>query len=82
MGRWLGTVAILFLLVVVGRPSPPGMRQGAEAGAARADVPGAVGKLGERLPDFELRQLDGTPLRLVDLRGHRVLLTFERSLDW
>jgi peroxiredoxin len=38
--------------------------------------------VGERLPDFELLDLEGEPVRLSDLRGHRVLLTFERSLDW
>ena len=40
------------------------------------------GRTGEVLPDFTLRDLDGVPVRLSDLRDQRVLLTFERSVDW
>ena len=60
----------------------PGLQQGFEPGKVRADDPDAVGRVGEVLPDFELRDLQGVPVRLSDFRGHRVLLTFERSLDW
>lgn len=35
--------------------------------------------LGERC---ELLDVDGAPLDLSDLRGHRGLITFERSRDW
>jgi cytochrome oxidase Cu insertion factor (SCO1/SenC/PrrC family) len=83
IGRWLATAAIgALLLVAVALPGLPGMGQGVEPGAVRADVADAVGRVGERLPDFELLDLEGEPVRLSDLRGHRVLLTFERSLDW
>ena len=48
----------------------------------RNDVPGAVGRVGERLPEFVLPDLAGDKVRLADFRGRRVLLTFERSVDW
>ncbi len=83
MARLLGSLVLLLLLALaVGLPRVPMFRQGAEEGVARADVAGAVGTVGERLPDFTLHTLDGARLRLEDLRGHRVLLAFERSLDW
>lgn len=47
----------------------------------RADVESAIA-LGQRLPDVELRDLDGRRVTREDLLGHRVLLTFERSVDW
>jgi cytochrome oxidase Cu insertion factor (SCO1/SenC/PrrC family) len=50
--------------------------------AARADAPDAVPQVGEPMPDFTLPDLDGVPVTLSDLRGHRVLITFERSVDW
>jgi hypothetical protein len=83
MLRWLATatIAVLFALVVM-LPRTDLGRRGTEA-HARADVDGAVGAVGERLPDITWLDLDtGSPLRLADLRGQRVVLTFERSVDW
>ncbi|NNL67847.1 MAG: redoxin domain-containing protein [Myxococcales bacterium] len=57
------------------------MQRGSEA-AVRSEVEGAAGRLGEPLPDFTLPDLDGDAVTLSQLRGHRVLLTFERSVDW
>jgi peroxiredoxin len=34
------------------------------------------------MPDFALADLAGDIVRLADLRGHPVLITFERSFDW
>jgi peroxiredoxin len=48
----------------------------------RAEAEGAVARIGQPLPVLSLTDLDGAPLRLADLRGHRVLITFERSVDW
>jgi hypothetical protein len=48
----------------------------------RADVAGAVGEPGERLPELALESLDGEPIVLADFRGHPLLVTFERSVDW
>ncbi len=38
--------------------------------------------IGNRLPPLELVGLDGQIYSREDLEGHRVLLTFERSVDW
>lgn len=38
--------------------------------------------IGQRLPQLELVGLDGQIYSRADLEGHRVLLTFERSVDW
>ena len=83
MLRWLVTAAIAVLFAgVVMLPGTDLGRRGTEA-RARADVDGALGAIGERLPDVAWLDLDtGSPLRLSDLRGHRVVLTFERSVDW
>ena len=82
MLRWLATAAIAGLLLLdLALPSTPLGRRGNEA-TLRADVPGVVGAVGERLPDFTLSDLEGRPVRLADFRGRRVLLTFERSVDW
>jgi cytochrome oxidase Cu insertion factor (SCO1/SenC/PrrC family) len=80
--RWSATLAIGALLVLaVWLPDTSIGRRGSDP-ELRSDVPGAVGEVGRRLPDFTLPDLDGTPVTLSDLRGHRVLLTFERSVDW
>jgi cytochrome oxidase Cu insertion factor (SCO1/SenC/PrrC family) len=82
MWRVLATLGIVALLALdLALPAVPGMQRGREA-VARSEVPGAAGRVGERLPDFTLPDLDGVPVTLSDLRGHRVLLTFERSVDW
>jgi peroxiredoxin len=41
-----------------------------------------VVRIGQPLPDLALLDLDGRPMDLEALRGHRVLITFERSVDW
>jgi len=38
--------------------------------------------VGQRLPTLELVDFDGQSVTREDLLGHRVLLTFERSVDW
>jgi hypothetical protein len=56
-------------------------RRGSSDEALR-DVAGHSGEVGERLPELRLVNLAGRELRMSDLLGHRVLLTFERSVDW
>jgi hypothetical protein len=34
------------------------------------------------VPDLALRTLEGAPLSLAEFRGHPLLVTFERSVDW
>jgi cytochrome oxidase Cu insertion factor (SCO1/SenC/PrrC family) len=82
MLRWLATALIVALLVLVWLlPGTPLGRRGSDR-ALRADAPNAVPQVGAVLADFEMNDIDGSPFRLVDLRGKRVLITFERSLDW
>ncbi len=82
MLRWLATAAIALLFALsVALPWTGIGRRGNEA-AARAEVPGAAGVVGHPFPELELRDLEGEAVRLADLRGRRVLLTFERSVDW
>ena len=76
----LPLIALLLLLTAFVPQTDIG-RRGTEA-KVRADVEGAVGALGERLPPLSLETLDGRPLALADFRGHPLLVTFERSVDW
>lgn len=82
IGRWLATLAIVALLALdVVLPATPLGRRGDEA-TVRADVASAVLAPGDRWPEPELTDLEGRPIDWADLRGHRVLVTFERSVDW
>ena len=38
--------------------------------------------VGQSLPPLGLVDFDGQPVTREDLLGHRVLMTFERSVDW
>jgi hypothetical protein len=82
MLRWLATalIALLFILNIA-LPSTSIGRRGTED-RVRADVASAVGEIGKPLPEFELETLSGEIVRSSDLLGHRVLLIFERSVDW
>ena len=79
--RGLATVVLLGLFGLnLALPSTSIGRRGTEA-AARTDFETQV-VVGESLPEFELKGLDGRTYTREDLLGHRVLLTFERSVDW
>ena len=47
----------------------------------RADLTSEL-VIGQKLPALELVDFDGRVYNREDLQGHRVLLTFERSVDW
>jgi cytochrome oxidase Cu insertion factor (SCO1/SenC/PrrC family) len=47
----------------------------------RADITSKL-LVGQQLPELELIDLNGTAVTRDDLLGHRVLITFERSVDW
>ena len=82
MLRWLATAIIAALLVLVWLlPGTSMGRRGSES-ALRADAASAIPQVGDALPDFELNEIDGSQIHLADFRGKRVLITFERSLDW
>ena len=82
MGRWIATFALAALLALdLLLPHLPLARRGTER-AVRAHVPAASEWIGQKLPDFAFEDLDGRPAHTVDLRGHPLLLVFERSVDW
>ena len=82
MLRWLATAAIVALIALdVVLPRTPLGRRGPEM-RQRADVAGVTVRVGEPAPDLALRTLEGAPLSLAQFRGHPLLVTFERSVDW
>ncbi len=82
MLRVLATIAIVLLLGIdIALPYLPIAQRGNDS-SVRAEVSTAVGTPGELLPELALFDLDGRPLRLSDMRGHPLVITFERSVDW
>jgi hypothetical protein len=80
--RWLATVVIGLLLAIdIVLPGTSLGRRGSEA-VARADVDAARLAPGDAAPALDLLDLEGRPIAWENLRGHRVLITFERSVDW
>jgi len=80
--RILASLGIVLLFALdLALPATPIGRRGTEA-RARRDVPSAFAASGAIFPDFVLPDLEGVPVRLSELRGQRVILTFERSVDW
>ena len=71
----LGLFALNLLL-----PSAAVTARGPE-NRVRTDVESDLA-VGRTLPPLELRDLQGRVHTREDLLGHRVLLTFERSVDW
>jgi hypothetical protein len=79
--RTLASVALIALLYLNwSLPTLPAMARGRE-NRVRADLSTEL-VLGRSLPPLSLVGLDGREYTLEDLLGHRVLLTFERSVDW
>ena len=79
--RSLASLVLLALLALNWLlPSQPGVARGPENRVRNDRV--ATVAIGDSLPPFELFGLDGRIHTREDLVGHRVLLTFERSLDW
>jgi cytochrome oxidase Cu insertion factor (SCO1/SenC/PrrC family) len=82
MMRWLSTLLLVALFALnLWMPSSPIGRRGNER-AVRAHVPALAEQVGRKLPDLAFEDLDGRPAHTVDLRGHPLLLVFERSVDW
>ena len=78
----LATFVIAALIgLVIAAPSTPLGRRGSEM-KARLEAPAGTLSIGDPFPALGLQRLDGMPLDLSALRGHRVLITFERSVDW
>lgn len=82
MLRWLATIAILGLMgLTFLLPDTSLGRRGTEAGT-RAEAPHSSELLGQPFPELALVGLDGEAISWESLRGHRVLVTLERSVDW
>jgi cytochrome oxidase Cu insertion factor (SCO1/SenC/PrrC family) len=80
--RWLATLVLVLLLALdVMLPSIGLARRGNER-TVRAHVPALASWVGQKLPDFSFEDLDGRRVGVADLRGHPLLLVFERSVDW
>ncbi len=82
IGRILATLVIVTLLGVDWALPRLDMSRMGRDPVARSDVRSAVPEVGQPLPDFTLPDIDGVPVTLSELQGYRVLLTFERSVDW
>lgn len=79
--RLLASLVLIGLLALdLALPSTSLGRRGKEM-RVRQDVVSEL-VLGRSLPPIELVTLDGRRLTQEELIGHRVLLTFERSVDW
>lgn len=82
IGRILATVVILALLVLAFFvPETSIGRRGTDP-VARAFVPEVAALVGHPLPSLSFLDLDGRIVRSEDLLGRKLLLTFERSVDW
>jgi cytochrome oxidase Cu insertion factor (SCO1/SenC/PrrC family) len=80
--RWIATLVISALLLLdLFVPNTSLGRRGTEE-AVRREARSSVVQIGQPLPDLALQDLEGRPVDLDTLRGHRVLITFERSVDW
>ena len=77
-------IASLFVLGLLGlnltMPSNPMLARGPE-NLVRNDVASQL-RVGRAIPELELIGLDGRTYTREDLLGHRVLITFEHSVDW
>ena len=80
--RRLTSAAILALLVLALALPYTGIGRRGNERETRLDARSPALAIGRRLPELGLEDLSGRPLRLEDFRGKRVLLTFERSVDW
>jgi cytochrome oxidase Cu insertion factor (SCO1/SenC/PrrC family) len=79
--RGLATLVLIALFALnLALPTSSLSRRGSDENV-RTDVASQL-LIGKKLPPLELVGLDGRAYTLEDLLGHRVLLTFERSVDW
>ncbi len=82
MLRALATIVIVALFLLNWMlPSTEIGRRGPDE-STRTDVEVTAVRVGEPMPDATLADLNGAPVELSELRGQRVLIVFERSIDW
>jgi hypothetical protein len=69
------------LLVAPAAPSPAG--QGTQAARQKVDVSRLGPQVGQRVPDFSLKDQNGRAQNLQSIMGSRgAMLVFFRSADW
>ena len=79
--RGLATLVLMGLLGLnLAMPTSSLSHRGSE-NKVRSDITSEL-LIGQSLPPLELVGFDGRAYTRDDLLGHRVLLTFERSVDW
>ena len=79
--RGLATLVLVALLGLnLAMPASSMGNRGSE-NKVRNDI-ASVLLVGQTLPELELIDFNGRSVTRDDLLGHRVLLTFERSVDW
>ena len=82
MLRWIATGIIVILIVLeLALPSTSLGRRGNED-QVRSDVIGVDKQIGMELPFLRMSTLSGHLVSTDKLIGHRILLIFERSVDW
>lgn len=82
MLRWIATGIIVILFVLdLALPSTSLGRRGTED-QVRSDVIGVDKQIDMELPLLKMLTLSGQLVSTDELIGHRVLLIFERSVDW
>ena len=79
--RSLASLAVLGLLALNFMLPTSDMELRGTENLVRADFESNLA-LGGSLPPLELLAFDGRKVTNEDLKGHRVLRTFERSVDW
>jgi cytochrome oxidase Cu insertion factor (SCO1/SenC/PrrC family) len=79
--RALATLVLVGLLGLnLAMPGSSMGHRGSE-NKVRSDITSSL-LVGQQLPKLELIDFNGRSVTREDLLGHRVLLTFERSVDW
>jgi hypothetical protein len=79
--RGLASLVVIGLFAVNMMLPTAAMTARGSENRVRADVETQLA-IGRTLPELELFGLDGRRVTREDLLGHRVLITFERSVDW
>lgn len=79
--RLLATLVVVGLLVLNMMLPTAGVSARGRENLVRTDFDTKL-VIGQTLPPLELFDLRGRRHTREDLLGHRVLLTFERSVDW
>jgi hypothetical protein len=79
--RGLASLVVVGLLALNMMLPRAAMTARGKENLVRADFDSQLA-IGRRLPSLELFDFDGRRVTDKDLLGHRVLITFERSVDW